>query len=345
MPGFLEVVRNIWAIHCPGDSAKCISSKFKLLRKGLRNWSTSISIIYKLIENCNATILMLDDIEDCRTLHITEWNFREVVKRKLSHLLDCKHEHWRKRCTARWAKLNSENTAYFHSMATIRYRKNSIATLRREDGSEVSDHFDKAGLLRQVFKERLGTSVHIDQTFDFSEHVLQHHGLQSLSLPFSHAEIDEAVSDLPSDKAPGPDGFNGLFIKVCWPIIKYDFYRLFEEFWSGSLNLQSINDAYITLIPKNNSPESPNDYRPISLLNSSFKLITKLLANRLQSKILSIVHANQYGFLKTRTIQDCVAWAYEYIHQVDKSDRPAVIVKLDLQKHLTQLSIKPSSTL
>jgi hypothetical protein len=59
----------------------------------------------------------------------------------------CKQDYWRKRCTARWARLGDENTSFFHSMATIRYRKNLISSLSREDGSVVVDHAEKAGLL------------------------------------------------------------------------------------------------------------------------------------------------------------------------------------------------------
>ena len=92
MPGFLDVVNYIWSIHCPGDAAKCISTKLKLLRKGLKKWSTSISVVNKLVENCNKIIFMLDEIEEGRVLHITEWNFRNIVKSKLSQLLMCKHE-------------------------------------------------------------------------------------------------------------------------------------------------------------------------------------------------------------------------------------------------------------
>ena len=129
MPGFMEVVDNIWAIHCHGDSAKIISGKFKLLCQGLKKWSTSISTLNRLVENYNEIILMLDNFEELRPLHISEWNFREVVKNILEHLLNCKKDYWKKRCTARWAKLGNENTSFLHSMATIRYRKNSISSL------------------------------------------------------------------------------------------------------------------------------------------------------------------------------------------------------------------------
>ena len=120
----------------------------------------------------------------------------------------------------------------------------------------------------------------------------------SLTTPFTKVEIDAVVNDMPPDRAPGPDGFNGAFLKACWPIIKDDFYRLCDEFHTGTLNLESLNYGHITLIPKTKAPETINDFWPITLLNCCLKLITKLLANRLQKIILQIVHRNQYGSLK-----------------------------------------------
>lgn len=135
--------------------------------------------------------------------------------------------------------------------------------------------------------------------------------LDDIVAPFQHDEIDRVIRRMPSDKALGPDGFNGLFLKKCWPFIKHDFYNLCSEFYSGTANLECINTSYITLVPKKSQPKFVNDFRPISLLNISMKILTKILADRLQSIILRLVHRNQYGFIHIRTIQDCLAWSFE----------------------------------
>ena len=151
--------------------------------------------------------------------------------------------------------------------------------------------------------------------FDLARIIKRIEDLDQLIVPFTHIEINDVIKYMPAVRAPGPDSFTGHCLKTCGDMIKEDFYKICNQFHEGNLNLESINEGFITLIPKINAPTSVNDFRPITLLNCCLKVITKLLANRLQKLILKIVHRNQYAFLKGRSIQDCLAWAFEYIYQ------------------------------
>lgn len=97
-------------------------------------------------------------------------------------------------------------------MATIAHSRNYIAHLQLDDGTMVSDHNIKAGLLWTAFKERLGVSEGQSFLFDIAAFVLLV-DLPDLDLPFTKMEIDQAIKDMPSDHAPGPDSFNGHFMK------------------------------------------------------------------------------------------------------------------------------------
>jgi hypothetical protein len=164
--------------------------------------------------------------------------------------------------------------------------------LQLSDGSSVSTHDEMVGDLWLSYKDRLGVSEFTEMFYDLSK-LIQSSELPVLDDPFTMDEILAVLEDMPYDHAPGLDGFNGAFIKKCWPIIKDDFFRLCNDFASGNLNLGSINASLITVTPKKDNPQGINDYRPISLLNYSLQFLTKLLANRLQSIGLRVVHATQ----------------------------------------------------
>jgi hypothetical protein len=138
----------------------------------------------------------------------------------------------------------------------------------------------------------MGIVIPTSTPFDLSNLLAHVSGLDSLVAPFTEQDIENIFKYMKPDRAPGPDGFNGLFLKKCWSIVKEDFVKICHEFYSGEAKLQSINGSFITLVPKKINPEIVNDFRPIYLTNTCLKFLTKLAANRMQSVITTTIHEN-----------------------------------------------------
>jgi hypothetical protein len=98
-------------------------------------------------------------------------------------------------------------------------------------------------------------------------------------------EIHDIIRGMRSNAAPGPDGLNAAFYKSAWPWLKEDVYKVVKDFYTHAHMPTDLNKTFITLIPKINHPNVPQDYRPISLCNVIYKIITKSLANRLKNHL------------------------------------------------------------
>ena len=165
-------------------------------------------------------------------------------------LLRFRNIYWKQRHTVNRIQYGDECTKYFHGMANMNYRENSIPQLLDSSGSFVSDHESKASLIWSVFRNRMGVTSSPVMHFNLSDLIDRHVDLSSIVLPFTEEEIDAVVKLMPSDKAPGPDGFNGMFMKKCWDLIKHDIYKLCRDFFDCTVDLTSINTSFITLVPK-----------------------------------------------------------------------------------------------
>jgi len=127
----------------------------------------------------------MDKLEEQRPLFIQERNFRDILKKHIMKLLKFKQEYWRKRYTVRWTKFRNENTKKFHAAATERFRHNTITSLETEDGRIVYDHFQKAALLFENSKARMGQTTEPHMHYCLDELINEHDGLDCISEPFT----------------------------------------------------------------------------------------------------------------------------------------------------------------
>ena len=127
-------------------------------------------------------------------------------------------------------------------------------------------------------------------------------------------EIKEVVFSMDADSSPGPDGFTGVFFKNCWDFIGIDVCVVVRHFFITGTIFPRLNSNFMVLIPKFPNADSVDQFRPIVLGNFVFKIITKILANRLANVATRIVDPHQFGFIKGQNIETCIASASECVN-------------------------------
>ena len=121
---------------------------------------------------------------------------------------------------------------------------------------------------------------------------------EGLELPFTEEEIHSARLEMNGDKAPGSDEFTVAFWQFCWDFVKEEIVDLFKEFYEQRSFVKSLNTTFLILIPKKRGAEDLGDFRPISLLGGLYKLLAKVLVNRLKKVLGKVVSVDQNAFVR-----------------------------------------------
>jgi hypothetical protein len=167
----------------------------------------------------------------------------------------------------------------------------------------------------------------------FSPVITAEDNLSLCAIP-SEVEVVQALASLGSTKAPGPDGYTALFFKKYWLSVKFDVLNYVWHFFHQSHLLKEQNHTFIALIPKTKGSHSVHHFRPISLCNIVYKIITKILANRLKCLLPKIISPLQSAFVPNRNIQDNSILAHELLHSFKnkKGKGGFMFLKLDMEK-------------
>jgi hypothetical protein len=223
------------------------------------------------------------------------------------------------------------NTKFFHLQACHRNRKNLIPPIQHE-GSWLSADRDKSEAIFGYFNSILGTLFNYAHSIRLDD-LLPQLDLADLDVCFSEQEVWETICDMPSDRAPGPDGFTWLFYKVAWPTIKQDVMNALNALWSlDGRSFSLLNDSFMVLLRKNNSPTELKDFRLIALIHSFGKLFAKCLARRLGPRLNEMVARNRSAFIKGRAIHDNFRTIQLACRWLNSKKYPSLLLKVDIAK-------------
>lgn len=208
-----------------------VPQKLRVVREDLKQWNIfefgSIDFNIKSLEE---KINHFDNIANNRLLLANELQERRKAQLDLWAWQRRRESYWAQLSRARWIREGDKNTRFFHTLASMRRRKNQIEKLVIE-GVPITNPTDikeeAVAYFQNAFKEEHKTRPTFEK-LNFKQ--ISSDESEFLTAPFTHEEVDAAVASCDSQKAPGPDGFNFSFIKSAWDVIKTDIYGIVNEF-------------------------------------------------------------------------------------------------------------------
>nr|XP_027093548.1 uncharacterized protein LOC113713943 [Coffea arabica] len=205
----------------------------------------------------------------------------------------------------------------------------SLTWTKNEDELSV----EIASYYRELFKT--SDANEMEEVLNGIPHTISGSMNANLTKPVDEGEIRSALFSMNPDKAPGVDGMPPIFFQKFWNIVKKDLVGAVQTFFHTSHLLKSVNHTAISLIPKILIPTSLKHYRPISLCTTVYKIIAKILANRLKQVLHACISKTQSAFVPGRQILDNIMISHEFLHFL-KNKRQGkegfMAVKLDMSK-------------
>ncbi|XP_058751681.1 uncharacterized protein LOC131624783 [Vicia villosa] len=237
-----------------------------------------------------------------------------------------------------WLSEGDDNTRYFHNSLKDRRRRNSICSIATSEGrlEGVEDikkftfkHFESFFKEENPCRPELsGINLNSLSSLDSS----------ALEKPFEEDEVKEAIWSCDGNKSPGPDGFSLEFYKKYWYLIKGDVMKCCNDFYHRGTLVKSIISSFLALIPKKKNPQDLFEYRPICLVGSLYKILTKILAARMRSVVDKLVSTNQTAFVLGRSMMDGVLMVNEILDWAKKKKRGCLLLKVDFEKAYDSVS-------
>lgn len=305
-----------------------IHVKFRKIREQTRKWcTTDFGSIDKRIKEAETQQSRKDQCSEQNTKSVPD----SVID--LDSLYSIKSSLLCQKSRLNWQLKGERNTRFFHRAIAKRRFSNSIHRLRVGASYTTNPVIIKETIFNH-FRDLLAPNIQ-DRIFSLNSGFLPRIDDRSRGdcvAEFTLHEIEKALEETDKTKSPGPDGLNAGVLTALWPTIQSEVLSFFNHFHATGTVPNGLNSSFIALIPKTKAPNSPSDYRPISLMNALMKLLTKVLARRLKRFMPSLLGQTQTTFIKGRHISDSILLANEVVHAIKTNKTSGVVFKIDFEK-------------
>ncbi|GAU30291.1 hypothetical protein TSUD_385120 [Trifolium subterraneum] len=334
IPGYHDFVKERWlSFQVHGWSGHILKTKLKFIKAELRirHLNHTANLDGK-IRDAKNRLEEFDVIVETRRLDTNEELELHSIQANIVSFSKLQASMFWQKSRVNWLKEGDANSKFFHGLMSSRRQSNTIISLqaigrvvegveevRWEVFQHFCNHFRKQTVSRPDMQGLSFKTISEDNSVE-------------LVKPFLLDEIKAAVWDCDSYKSPGPDGVNIGFFKDFWDLLKVDLLNFFAEFHRNGVLTKGINSTFIALIPKVECPLKVSEFRPIALVSSIYKILAKVLANRLRSVIGNVVGESQTAFIKDRQILDGILIANEVVDDARRGKKDLLLFKVDFEK-------------
>ncbi|KAL0310232.1 UNVERIFIED_CONTAM: hypothetical protein Scaly_2947700 [Sesamum calycinum] len=242
------------------------------------------------------------------------------------------------RAKIQWLKGGDQCSRIFFRKVAMRRAAKRVFQITNEAGRILTEHDEVVDEFVSFYQRLLGGErrrefLDLRYLRPWARHVVTPDECMELVQSVTREEIKDAFFDIAEDKAPGPDGYSSGFYKAAWPVIGEEVVKAILEFFTTGRLLKQVNTTILALIPKVRVPSLVSDFRPISCCNVLYKVITKIIVQRLRSVLDKMISPSQNAFVPGRSIGDNILLAQEIFSGYNRQGLPMrCALKVDLRK-------------
>ena len=315
-PRFLEVVARVWnqsePLYHSRSALRKLQEKLKALKFEMRSLNRDMygdlpGRVKQAYEE-----LCARQTEAMQNPQASTFEAAADAWEHWHHISGIEEQFYYQKSRVQWLGLGDRNSRFFHKVTQSRNLRNKIRRIVTGDGSILTSQTDIKREAAAHFETFLNgssqsvPSVSQEELSSLVDYRCTAGEMATLQAPVQAEEIKDVLFSMPTNKAPGPDGYPMEFYKAAWSVIGKDFVTAVQSFFLFGLMPRSVNATLLALVPKTTDAEKMSDYRPIACCNVIYKVVSKIIARRLKATLPEAIELNQCAFVEGRLLLENV---------------------------------------